>query len=297
LGSALALSADYPPPELKEERVRVKSHLETYFQEINKIPLLKREEELALARRIQAGEESAREKLIAANLRLVVSIAKCYGDRGLPLADLIAEGNVGLLNAVDRYDPAKECRFSTYATWWIKQAIKRAIMNDSRTVRVPSYMVEFVNRWKAIAPHLSRELGRKPTEQEIAQALDIPVRRTDLVRVIVRTANLNRQPLEDESQSELSEVLEDKSRPGPDAEVARHQEIEVLERFLRELDTRDAMIIRLRFGLDDGAPASLKQIGDRFHLSRERVRQLENRALKKLTKLFGKEKQALQGKR
>jgi RNA polymerase primary sigma factor len=275
--------------------VRVKSHLETYFQEINKIPLLKREEELELARRIQKGDEAAREKLIASNLRLVVSIAKCYGDRGLPLPDLIAEGNVGLLNAVDRFDPAKECRFSTYATWWIKQAIKRAIMNDSRTVRVPSYMVEFVNRWKAIAPHLARQLGRKPTEQEIATALEIPTRRTDLVRVIVRTANLNRQPLEDESLHELGEILEDKTRPGPEAEVARHQEIEVLEGFLAELDTRDAMIIRLRFGLDDGAPASLKQIGDKFHLSRERVRQLESRALKKLTKLFRKDKEVARG--
>lgn len=275
--------------------VRVKSHLETYFQEINKIPLLKREEELALARLIQAGDEAARERLVASNLRLVVSVAKCYGDRGLPLPDLIAEGNVGLLNAVDRYDPARECRFSTYATWWIKQAIKRAIMNDSRTVRVPSYMVEFVNRWKSIAPGLMRQLGRKPTEQEIAAALEIPVRRTDLVRVIVRTANLNRQPLEGESLNELGEVLEDKSRPGPEAEVARHQEIEVLESFLAELDSRDAMIIRLRFGLDDGSPASLKQIGDKFHLSRERVRQLESRALKKLTKLFRKDKEVAQG--
>jgi RNA polymerase primary sigma factor len=267
--------------------------LETYFKEINRIQLLTPEEEKALAIKIRKGDAHAREQMIKANLRLVVSIAKNYVDRGLSLLDLIEEGNLGLLKAVERFDPAEECRFSTYATWWIKQSIKRALIDTVKTVRIPSYMVELISKWKNVASNLNLKLGRQPTFDEVAEELSIPQENLGIIKTAIRASNSSSQTISLENMWTLSEILEDKDAKQPAEILFDEAEMELIEKLLSSIEERDAKILRMRYGLDSGDPMTLKEIGERVNLSRERVRQIENEALKKLYYILTHEKELL----
>lgn len=265
--------------------------IETYFKDINRIPLLTADLEKSLARKIRKGDEAAREQMISANLRLVVSIAKHYVDRGLSLMDLIEEGNLGLLKAVERFNPDAECRFSTYATWWIKQSIKRALVDTVKTVRIPSYMVEIISKWKNKASDLSIKLGRQPTIEEIAEAMEIPLENLGIIKTAIRASNSSSQTVSLENMWTLSEVLEDKNVKQPHQILVDDAESELIEKLLSLLGDRDAKILRMRYGLVNGDPMTLKEIGERVSLSRERVRQIENEALKKLYYILTHEKE------
>ncbi len=265
--------------------------LETYFKEINRIPLLTPEEEKALAIEVRKGDVEAREKMAKSNLRLVVSIAKNYVDRGLSLLDLIEEGNLGLLKAVERFDPDAECRFSTYATWWIKQSIKRALIDTVKTVRIPSYMVELISKWKNVASNLNVKLGRPPMFHEIAQELGIPPENLGIIKTALRASSSSSQTISLENMWTLSEILEDKNARQPVDILFDDAEMEMIEELLATLDDRETRILRMRYGLDNGDPMTLKEIGERVSLSRERVRQIENEALKKLYFVLTHEKQ------
>ncbi len=268
--------------------------LETYFKEINQIDLLTPDEEKALAHRVRAGDPEAREHMAKANLRLVVSIAKNYVDRGLSLLDLIEEGNLGLLKAVERFDPAEECRFSTYATWWIKQSIKRALIDTVKTVRIPSYMVEMISKWKNATSDLTIKLGRQPFFHEVAEKLGIPEQNLGIIKTALRASSSSNQTISLENMWTLSEVLEDKNARQPEEILFDSIEVEMIEKLLRTLDERESTILRMRYGLVNGDPMTLKEIGERVNLSRERVRQIENEALKKLYYVLAHEPQLLE---
>lgn len=265
--------------------------LETYFKEINRIKLLTPAEEKALATRVRRGDQEARELMIKANLRLVVSIAKNYVERGLSLLDLIEEGNLGLLKAVERFDPDAECRFSTYATWWIKQSIKRALIDTVKTVRIPSYMVELISKWKNVASALNVKLNRAPTFDEIAAELKIPPENLGIIKTAIRASNSSSQTISIENMWTLSEILEDKDARQPPDILFDEVEMETIQRLLDSIEERDAKILRMRYGLDSGDPMTLKEIGEKVNLSRERVRQIENEALKKLYTILLLEKE------
>ena len=267
--------------------------LETYFKEINQIDLLTPDEEKELAHRVRAGDPEAREHMARANLRLVVSIAKNYVDRGLSLLDLIEEGNLGLLKAVERFDPAEECRFSTYATWWIKQSIKRALIDTVKTVRIPSYMVEMIGKWKNATSELTIELGRRPFFHEVAEKLGIPEKNLGIIKTALRTSSSSSQTISLENMWTLSEVLEDKNARQPEEILFDSIELEMIEKLLGTLDERESTILRMRYGLVNGDPMTLKEIGERVNLSRERVRQIENEALKKLYYVLAHEPERL----
>ena len=256
--------------------------LETYFRDINRYPLLTAQEEKELAIRVRTGDPGARDQMARSNLRLVVSIAKNYVERGLSLLDLIEEGNLGLLKAVERFDPAEECRFSTYATWWIKQSIKRALIDTVKAVRIPSYMVEIISKWKKTAAALAVELGRPPMFHEIAEAMEIPLENTGIIQSAIHASNSASQAVSIENMWTLSDILEDKGQKSPHQLLSQNLEVETVEALLSLLEERDAKILRMRYGLDTGDPMTLKEIGERVSLSRERVRQIENEALKKL---------------
>ena len=256
--------------------------LETYFRDINRYPLLTAQEEKELAIKVRTGDRHARDQMARCNLRLVVSIAKNYVDRGLSLLDLIEEGNLGLLKAVERFDPDEECRFSTYATWWIKQSIKRALIDTVKAVRIPSYMVEIISKWKKAAAALAVELGRPPMFHEIAEAMEIPLENTGIIQSAIHASNSASQTVSIENMWTLSDILEDKNQKSPHQLLSQNLEVETVEALLSLLEDRDAKILRMRYGLDTGDPMTLKEIGERVSLSRERVRQIENEALKKL---------------
>ncbi len=257
--------------------------IEIYLKEINRVRLLTADEEKALAVEVQAGCPVARDKLALANLRLVVSIAKRYMNRGLSLLDLIEEGNVGLLRAVEKFDPDANCRFSTYATWWIKQSIRRALTNTVKTVRIPSYMVELMSRWQQTTDRLLLDLGREPTPEEVTEAMEIKTDSANAIQGAMNTASRYTQSFSTDDQAgKLAEVIVDPNSPDPRDTHLRATELTRMMKYLEDLDERQQKILRMRFGLGYDDSMTLKEIGNELGLTRERVRQIQNEALTRL---------------
>lgn len=258
-----------------------------YLREIGKIPLLTPEEEADLAQRIVKGDKKAKDKMVESNMRLVVSIAKRYGGRGLDFLDLIQEGNTGLLRAVEKFDPDKGFKFSTYATWWVRQAITRAIADQARTIRIPVHMVETINKVLRTTRKLTAELNREPTNEEIAKALDMDVEKIDYVMRIKQDiasldASVGRDG--DDEDSVLGDFVEDEERDSPEDSAAHQILKEQLSEIIATLTDREQKIIRLRFGIGGGRPHTLEEVGNEFDVTRERIRQIEAKALAKLRK-------------
>ncbi len=253
-----------------------------YLREIGRIPLLPPEEEIALAKRVEKGDEEAKKKLVEANLRLVVSVAKKYIGRGLSLLDLIQEGNIGLIRAVEKFDWRKGFKFSTYATWWIRQAITRALADQARTIRIPVHMVETINKLTRVQRQLTQELHREPTPEEIAAEMGIDVSKVrHILKISQETVSLE-APVGEEEDSTLGEFIEDKKTLSPE-EYATHQALkEHIKEVLVLLSPREQKILRMRFGLDDGKTHTLEEVGREFGVTRERIRQIEAKALLKL---------------
>jgi RNA polymerase primary sigma factor len=256
--------------------------LVAYLKDISRTPLLTPAEEIDLSKRLQKGDSAAREHMVNANLRLVVSIARNYVNRGLPLMDLIEEGNIGLLRAVEKFNYKQKCRFSTYANWWIKQAIRRAITNTSKTVRVPAYMVEAISQWKNAELSLQAQLGRRPSVEEVLAATGVGAKNYKLVKRIVRLSSKPGQPVSLDLMSSLNELIEDQKSGQPEDKLFTENEHETLRQLLDSINPREAKVLRLRYGLDDDRPMTLEQIGEKIELTRERVRQIEREAIQKL---------------
>src|SRR5262249_54700749 len=261
----------------------VQSPLETYLREINETPLLSAQEEKQLAYRIGEGDSSARDRMVRANLRLVVNIARSYTGKGLGLQDLIEEGNRGLLRAVEGFDPEMNTRFSTYASYWIKQSIKRALVNTAKTIRIPAYMVELLAKWRRATLKLQDELGRPPTQEEVARSLELPKKKLAIIKKAIRVYNATPQTDQTEAGWSLDEMLMDANTKTPDTEMVEADDLHHVLDLLGKMDKREATVLRMRFGLDDEEPKTLKQIGECLGLTRERVRQIENEALSKLS--------------
>ena len=264
------------------EGINIDDPVRMYLKEIGKVPLLSADEEIELAKRMEEGDEAAKKKLAEANLRLVVSIAKRYVGRGMLFLDLIQEGNLGLIKAVEKFDNNKGYKFSTYATWWIRQAITRAIADQARTIRIPVHMVETINKLIRISRQLIQELGREPTAEELAQEMLMPV---DKVREIMKIAQEPvslETPIGEEEDSHLGDFIPDDDIPAP-AEAAAYTLLqEQLKDVLNTLTDREKKVLRLRFGLDDGRARTLEEVGREFKVTRERIRQIEAKALRKL---------------
>lgn len=264
------------------EGISLDDPVRMYLKEIGRIPLLTPEEEIELAKRIEQGDEEAKRRLAEANLRLVVSIAKRYVGRGMLFLDLIQEGNLGLIKAVEKFDYRKGYKFSTYATWWIRQAITRAIADQARTIRIPVHMVETINKLIRVSRELLQELGREPTAGEIAREMDIPVERVREIMKIAQEPVSLETPIGEEEDSHLGDFIEDEDAPAP-AEAASYRLLkEQLEEVLDTLTPREEKVLRLRFGLDDGRSRTLEEVGQEFGVTRERIRQIEAKALRKL---------------
>ncbi len=285
------------------------SGIQTYLKQISKAPLLSAEEERELASAVQSAHDlaeepiesiedvrhreevdrlaaEARERLVSCNLRLVVTIAKRFGRRGMPLADLIEEGNLGLIRAVESYDPDMNTRFSTYASWWIKQSIKRSLINSRQAVHIPAYMVELISKWKAARAHFIDKEGRQPSVKDLADYMGIPEKKVQMVRRAVKAFSSSSQSSTDDEDMQLSEMLTDDRTPRPEDIILYEAETKELEQLLDQIDERESEILRLRFGLDTGEQMTLKEIGAKIGLTRERVRQIEREALKKLATMM-----------
>ena len=256
-----------------------------YLREIGKIPLLNAEEELTLARKVVDGDKDAKDKMAEANMRLVVSIAKRYVGRGLDLLDLIQEGNTGLLRAVEKFDPDKGFKFSTYATWWIRQAITRAIADQARTIRIPVHMVETINKLLRTQRRLTQELNREPTNDEIAKAMDLDVDKVEhIMKIKQDISSLDASIRDDEEESVLADFIEDEDAVSPEESATNQLLKEQVKIMLSALTEREQKILKLRFGLEDGKQHTLEEVGQEFSVTRERIRQIEAKALAKLRK-------------
>lgn len=253
-----------------------------YLREIGKVPLLDAAEEVALAKRVEAGDDTAKKKIVDANLRLVVSIAKKYIGRGMLFLDLIQEGNLGLIRAVEKFDYRKGFKFSTYATWWIRQAITRAIADQARTIRVPVHMVETINKMVRISRQLVQRLGREPTDEEIAGEMEIEPSKVEEIRRIAQLPVSLETPIGEEEDSQLGDFIEDRDLPSPEEAAAGHLLHEQIEEMLDALSEREREVLHFRFGLEDGRSYTLEEVGKRFGVTRERIRQIEAKALRKL---------------
>ncbi|MDP1854077.1 MAG: RNA polymerase sigma factor RpoD/SigA [Candidatus Omnitrophota bacterium] len=260
--------------------------IRAYFKQLRVIPLLTAKEEVELSRRVRKGDEEARKKMIQANLRLVVSIAKRYAYLGVPLMDLIEEGNVGLMRAVEKFSPRRGFRFSTYAAWWIKQGISRSIFDQSKIIRIPVYMNEKMNKWKKVNEELSQKLKRIPTSKEIARAMKISIKKVEDINKWMTKVSSLEAPVGEEGEGEMIDLIEDEKSVSPDSELNRFIDKERVNGLLEVMDQREKEILDLRFGLADGASHTLAEVAERLSLSRERIRQIEERALKKLRKFI-----------
>ena len=264
------------------EGVSIEDPVRMYLKEIGKVPLLSAEEEISLAQRMEEGDEEAKKRLAEANLRLVVSIAKRYVGRGMLFLDLIQEGNLGLIKAVEKFDYRKGYKFSTYATWWIRQAITRAIADQARTIRIPVHMVETINKLIRVSRQLLQELGREPTPEEIAEEMHMSVERVrEILKISQEPVSLE-APIGEEEDSHLGDFIQDDNVPVPADAAAFTMLKEQLEEVLGTLTEREQKVLRLRFGLDDGRARTLEEVGKEFNVTRERIRQIEAKALRKL---------------
>ena len=291
-GDAAVEEAD-PAPKLDLSMKSVSSDpVRLYFQEMGKVPLLTGVEEVSLARRIERGDAAARQKLIESNLRLVVSIARRHVGRGMPLLDLIQEGNLGLMRAVEKFDYRRGFKFSTYATWWIRQAITRAMADQSRTIRVPVHMVEHIQTFVRVQRLLVQEIGREPTPEEIAVEMGVTLAKVREIQRISQEPASPHQAVGDEGDSQLGDFVEDTQSAAPVEEVAGIVQREEVVAVLALLSYRERQVLRLRFGLDDGRPRTLEEVGQVFGVTRERIRQIESRTLAKLKAI--REAQCLQ---
>ena len=264
------------------EGINVDDPVRMYLREIGRIPLLTFDEELELAKRILDGDEEAKQKLAESNLRLVVSIAKKYVGRGMLFLDLIQEGNMGLIKAVEKFDYTKGFKFSTYATWWIRQAITRAIADQARTIRIPVHMVETINKLIRTSRHLLQQLGREPTPEEIAAEMEIPVEKVVEIQKIAQDPVSLETPIGEEDDSHLGDFIQDEDSPAPQDSAAYTMLKEQLEEVMNTLTPREAKVLKLRFGLEDGKSRTLEEVGREFQVTRERIRQIEAKALRKL---------------
>ena len=264
------------------EGISVDDPVRMYLREIGKIPLLSYDKELELAKRILDGDEEAKQELAEANLRLVVSIAKKYVGRGMLFLDLIQEGNMGLIKAVEKFDYTKGFKFSTYATWWIRQAITRAIADQARTIRIPVHMVETINRLIRTSRHLLQQFGREPTIEEIAQEMDMSVEKVMEIQKIAQDPVSLETPIGEEDDSHLGDFIQDEDSPAPQDAASYTLLREQLNEVMKTLTPREAKVLRLRFGLDDGKARTLEEVGKEFDVTRERIRQIEAKALRKL---------------
>lgn len=264
------------------EGVNIDDPVRMYLREIGKIPLLNYEEEIELAEKVLNGDEEAKQKLAESNLRLVVSIAKKYVGRGMLLLDLIQEGNMGLIKAVEKFDYTKGYKFSTYATWWIRQAITRAIADQARTIRIPVHMVETINKLIRTSRHLLQQNGREPTPEEIAAEMEIPVERVAEIQKIAQDPVSLETPIGEEDDSHLEDFIQDEDTPAPQDSAAYTLLREQLEEVMETLTPREAKVLKLRFGLEDGKARTLEEVGREFMVTRERIRQIEAKALRKL---------------
>jgi RNA polymerase primary sigma factor len=272
-------TAVYLEDDVADDSVRL------YLREIGKIPLLNAEEELALAQRVVSGDKDAKDKMAEANMRLVVSIAKRYVGRGLDLLDLIQEGNTGLLRAVEKFDPDKGFKFSTYATWWIRQAITRAIADQARTIRIPVHMVETINKLLRTQRRLTQELNREPTNEEIAKEMEIDIDKVEhIMKIKQDISSLDASIRDDEEDSVLADFIEDEDTVSPEESATGQLLKEQVKDMLGALTEREQKILKLRFGLEDGKSHTLEEVGQEFSVTRERIRQIEAKALAKLRK-------------
>ena len=276
------LKLDEITEDTNYEGINVDDPVRMYLREIGRIPLLTFDQELDLAKKILEGDEEAKQKLAESNLRLVVSIAKKYVGRGMLFLDLIQEGNMGLIKAVEKFDYTKGFKFSTYATWWIRQAITRAIADQARTIRIPVHMVETINKLIRTSRHLLQQLGREPTPEEIAAEMEIPVEKVMEIQKIAQDPVSLETPIGEEDDSHLGDFIQDEDSPAPQDSAAYTMLKEQLEEVMNTLTPREAKVLKLRFGLEDGKARTLEEVGREFDVTRERIRQIEAKALRKL---------------
>jgi RNA polymerase primary sigma factor len=276
------------PPQPERGSYDGDTAIKLYLREIGQVALLTPQQEIDLAARIKKGDKKAREQMIKANLRLVVKIAHDYEGFGLPLLDLISEGNIGLMKAVERFDPAKGGKLSTYGSWWIKQSIKRALANQSKTIRLPVHLVDKISKMRRVAMKLQEELGREPSDEELGEELGISASRVGQMRTAaIRPASLD-APIGDDDSNNFSEVVQDENADTPYEQLEDKTVTSMLQEMVKTLDQREATILRYRFGLDGGPEKTLEEVGQKFGVTRERVRQIQNIALNKLRKMIEK---------